>query len=482
MNRAWLGFLLGLIGISALADCSLTNLGVVPLPDRGYERYKSFPGGLYPDFSNNAPPAHLSAALDIADSEIRPLNRDGNVDEEQGRIVMTSIGMSNTTQEFASKGPDAFKRRADADPSKNSRLIIVDGAQGGRPSTDWTNGTSTTWSTVLSRVAGAGVSSNQVQVLWMKQAQRGPPNNFPSHAQMLQADLEQIMRNAKVHFPNLKIAYVSSRTRSYSAGAPESTLNPEPQAFESAFSVKWMIEKQISGDASLNHDRTKGAVRAPLILWGPYLWADGTVGRSDGFIWRCNDLENDLTHPNTNGTAKVGAQLLAFFKTHPSATPWFLKKTVIGQPPNCTIAADITNGIAPLAVRFSANASDPDGTIRDHQWTFDDGTFATNAAPVKVFKTPGVYTPRVTVTDNNGNTLTRSITIRVGAVALGNPSLLEGRFEFPVVGATNYEFVVQRSDDLTSWVPVFTNRGPFTFSQSAPLAPGRYFRALLQPF
>src|SRR5688500_14773787 len=134
MKRKWLTFFVGLSAISAWADCALTNLGIVPLPDRGYERYKNFAGGLYPDFSNNAPPSHLSASIELV-NVIRPLDREGNVDEQQGRIVMASIGMSNTTQEFASKGPEAFKRRADADPARNSRLMIVDGAQGGQAST-----------------------------------------------------------------------------------------------------------------------------------------------------------------------------------------------------------------------------------------------------------------------------------------------------------------------------------------------------------
>jgi hypothetical protein len=474
--------LLGVVWLPwlAVADCTLTNLNITPLPDRAYEFYKGLPGGLYPNFSNNPPPAHFAAGLNIATNEINPLDANGNEDEATGKIVMTSIGMSNTTQEFASKGPEAFKRRADADPAKNPRLIIVDGAQGGQPSTSWTNRNSSTWNNVHTRLANAGVNSNQVQVLWMKQARKGPPNNFPTHAQLLQADLEQIMRNAKFHFPNLKIAYVSSRTRCYSVGSPESTLNPEPQAFESAFSVKWMIEKQINGDTNLNFNPAQGAVVAPLILWGPYLWADGTVGRSDGFIWRCNDLETDLTHPNTNGTAKVGAQLLAFFKTDPTATPWFLKNTVIGQPPTCTISAEVTHGVAPLTVNFSADASDADGTIRDYQWTFDDGTFATNANPTKIFKTPGTYTARVTATDNDGNTVMRSVTISVAAVALANASISGNQFQMNVLGATNYNYVVQRSDDLTDWISVITNRGPFTFT-STNLGLSRFYRAVLEP-
>jgi hypothetical protein len=235
----------------------------------------------------------------------------------------------------------------------------------------------------------------------MKQARRQPSASgaFPAHAQALQADLETILRTCRTRYPNLKIAYLSSRTRAY-VETPGS-LNPEPFAYESAFAVKWLIEKQIKGAADLNFDPSRGAVVAPWVAWGPYLWADGLAPRSDGFTWACSDLESDFTHPSASGgVPKVARQLLAFFKTDPAATPWFLRKSVVGQPPDCALSADVTNGIAPLTVNFSAAASDPDGIIRDYQWTFDGGTFATNANPQKLFKTPGVYTARLTVTDN----------------------------------------------------------------------------------
>ena len=67
--------------------------------------------------------------------------------------MLTSIGMSNTTQEFSSAGSGAFKPRADADPAKNPRLVIVDGAQGGQDSSDWLDPEGATWSTLNSRLA-----------------------------------------------------------------------------------------------------------------------------------------------------------------------------------------------------------------------------------------------------------------------------------------------------------------------------------------
>lgn len=222
---------------------------------------------------------------------------------------------------------------------------------------------------------------------------------------------------------------------------------------------------------------------APWLAWGPYLWADGTAARSDGFTWLCSDLESDYTHPSaTGGVVKVARQLLAFFKTDPTATPWFLRKTLTGQPPALTASANVSNGLAPLTVNFSASASDPDGTIRDYQWTFDDGTFAADANPGKIFNTPGVYAARVTVTDDSGNAVTRSVQVNVAAVALERAAFLSGgQLQCAVLGPTNYEFVVQRSEDLANWVSVVTNRGPFTFTDTNAIAPKRFYRASVQP-
>src|SRR5437867_2842574 len=354
----------GLCGTLARADCSLTSVGIKPLPELGLGAYKGYPGGLYPNYANNRPPAHFAAGMMIATNQIQPLGTSGNL-TNTGKIVLLSIGMSNTTDEWSSLGTSTFKALADADPSKNPRLVIVDGAQGGEASTDWTNFNSTTWSTVASRLASAGVSNTQVQVLWMKHARRNPAGSgaFPLHAQALQGDEEIILRDAKLKYPNLKIAYLSSRTRAYTSDA--STLNPEPYAFESGFSVKWLIEKQINGQ--LNYDPNQGPAVVPWLSWGPYLWADGMTPRGDGFTWLCSDVQNDFTHPtDTGGVPKVAHQLLDFFKTDPTATPWFLKKPVAGQP-TCRAAADVTNGVAPLLVHFTPSIT---GSVTQVVWTF----------------------------------------------------------------------------------------------------------------
>ena len=75
----------------------------------------------------------------------------------------------------------------------------------------------------------------------------------------------------------------------------------------------------------MNYDSAKGRVRSPLLLWGPYLWADGVKGRkSDDLVWKREDFAGDGTHPSTTGRQKVAEMLLGFFKSDTNARVWFL--------------------------------------------------------------------------------------------------------------------------------------------------------------
>lgn len=128
------------------------------------------------------------------------------------------------------------------------------------------------------------------------------------------------LHNAKDRFPNLKIAYLSSRIY---AGYALNPLNPEPHAYETAFAVKWLIADQIAGMPELNYDPCRGQVRCPWVAWGPYLWADGVKGRKDGLVWLRDDLGEDGTHPAMSGREKVANLLLDFLKKDPTSRPWF---------------------------------------------------------------------------------------------------------------------------------------------------------------
>ena len=303
-----------------------------PLNDLGSDEYvrleggpTGFTGGLYPSGQNSRPAAHEASGVELA-NQIQPLDAAGDPDPA-GTIVMTSVGMSNAGMEFAE-----FIRWAEDDPEVNQDLLIVNGAQAGAVSDDWTDPDAPTWDVVEQRLAHHGVTPEQVQVVWVKQTRTGS-GDFPEKAQIVQEDLEIIARNLLIHFPNVRLAYYSSRTRSYTYWQG---LSPEPAAFENGFSVKWMIEAQIDGDPDLNFEPEAGPVVAPYLSWGPYLWIDGENERSDGRVWLTSDLIQDCTHPSESGVDKVADQLLDYFKTDTTTAPWFLED---GTPPDPTPTA-----------------------------------------------------------------------------------------------------------------------------------------------
>ena len=301
--------------------------GLIPITEMTKGRYKGQGGGLYGDGRNTPPDSHQAAARKEL-ARIQPLDAEGKP-SRTGKIVLISLGMSNTTQEFS-----FFKKLADADPNKSPHVVTVDCAQGGQAAHEWAvpderrnKERPSPWVVMDRRIEKAGFSPAQVQVVWLKQAQMGPAGlgEFPKHAQSLQNDTAEILRMLKIRFANLRIAYLSSRIYWGYATGP---LNPEPYAYESAFSVRWLIEDQINGNPDLNYDPAKGPVKSPLLLWGPYLWADGVNSRkSDELVWKREDLAGDGTHPSMSGRRKVAEMLLRFFKTDPNATAWFLKKS-----------------------------------------------------------------------------------------------------------------------------------------------------------
>ncbi len=289
-----------------------------PLTEMGNTDYQGYKGGLYPNGKNERPADHEKAGLALARA-IQPLDQQGNPSPD-GKIVLLSVGMSNTTQVFST-----FKKLADAEADKNPRLIIVDGAQGGMTAAriqdpDDGGGGANFWSVVDKRLQAAGVTREQVQAVWIKQADAGPTQGFPKYAQTLQAELTRIVQIFPKRFPNAKLVYLSSRTY---GGYARTKLNPEPYAFESGFSVKWLIEQQIKGAPALNYDAARGPVMAPWLSWGPYLWAKGAERRSDGFYYEESDFAKDGTHPSAAGQRKVAEQLLRFFKTDTTTRAWF---------------------------------------------------------------------------------------------------------------------------------------------------------------
>jgi hypothetical protein len=306
---------------------------VKPLPDMGPgDRYHGFEGGLYPGSLRDRPADHEAAGVALA-ARVQPLDADGDPDPD-GKIVLMSVGMSNTNQAFS-----GFMRVARNDAEINPRVALVNGAMGGvvaslmsaedgrmRP----VGSLFRYWDELDATLKRAGVTRAQVQAVWIKQADAGPSQGFPAYAETLRDELAQIVQIIHRRFPNARLVYLSSRTY---GGFARTRLNPEPYAYESGLSVKWLIERQLQGDLALNFDPSKGEARAPWLSWGPYLWANGPRPNADGYSYKETDFSPaDGTHESPAGQDKIGKRLLDFFKSDPTTRPWFVVSKRRGNP------------------------------------------------------------------------------------------------------------------------------------------------------
>ncbi|GAA1875395.1 ThuA domain-containing protein [Myceligenerans crystallogenes] len=87
--------------------------------------------------------------------------------------------------------------------------------------------------------------------------------------------------------------------------------------------------------------------------------------------------------------------------------------------PIAQASADVTDGLAPLAVQFSSEGTrHPSGEPISLQWTFGDGSEpSTEANPSHTYTENGRYTAQLVATDAAGNSGVANVTIVVGNVA-----------------------------------------------------------------
>lgn len=392
------------------ADCSKTELGRIPLSQPGEWAYLGQGGGLYPGGAMEPPPPQAALAAQAA-AVVQPRAADGQPDPD-GQMVLLSIGMSNATQEY-----QRFMALAAAASGLHPRLKLVDGAQGGQTAAVIRDPAANFWQVVQQRLSQAGAAAGQVQAVWLKEANARPTQPFPSHAQALTDDLAAIVVLLKERFPNLQLVYLSSRIY---AGYASSNLNPEPYAYESGFSVRWLIERQLSGAPELNADPSRGPVRSPVLLWGPYLWADGLRPRAeDGLTWACADFAEDGTHPADSGRAKVAGLLLNFFRESPSSRPWFL--AIEGATPAASATPDRARATRdPRPTTGTPVASATLGTPRATRTvpTRERPSPGPSRTPGAETRTPAIPQPSPTIWWVNNYRLLLPLLLRVQALPL----------------------------------------------------------------
>jgi hypothetical protein len=301
-------------------DITGTTTPIVPLTDLGTGTYLGSEGGLYLNGSNVMPSSHDADGVAFAQS-IQPLDANGNVDPN-GKYALLSMGMSVTFDTFLK-----FVQNSTADPSLNKSLVFVPAAQPRLGAVDWANINGPAWvDTFTYFLPQAGVTPQQVVAAWVEDVDANPNGTFPADMAKLQSEYETAAQLLHTEFPNLKMAFFSSREyAAYENGLPHPG-DKEPYAYESGFAVRGMIQDQLNGVAAMNYNPANGPVVAPWVAWGPYLWADGLIARGDGLVWPCYYFESDGQHPSskTGGSEQDANMLLNFMKTDDATAPWFL--------------------------------------------------------------------------------------------------------------------------------------------------------------
>ncbi|HEY0696784.1 MAG TPA: hypothetical protein VGD43_03135, partial [Micromonospora sp.] len=183
--RRILAALVAFTAVTVVGMPEAVAAGAVPINDLGSGSYLGFQGGLYPGGSNAVPVAHRTVGVNRA-LRVQPLDTSGTP-SANGRYVLLSIGMSNTTQEFCSGdasgcAPYSFIGQAAADPQVNhDKMAIVDGAAGGQTASTWDSPTDANYDRVRdTRLAPLGLTERQVQVVWLKVANANPSVSLPA--------------------------------------------------------------------------------------------------------------------------------------------------------------------------------------------------------------------------------------------------------------------------------------------------------------
>lgn len=266
-------------------------------------------------------------------------------------------------------------------PRVGSHVYLFNGAKGGEFLGRWDPNSpdndcqdkECNYTRVAADLANNGFSESQVQVIVLHAANGYPycdlagdhcrpdiqdktPDAYRAEATMgdIVRYLKQGYNGHPPRYPNLKQVFLMSRNYGgYARNAPTDAklgcVNPEPFAYELAFSVQRLIVAQVNQTYPItspdNYSGTVDYSNAPWFDWGPYLWASGQFQRSTDLLNWCNNnpgticeghrdfrfgnvaddgLYGDLTHPRWEGQQKAAAKILEWLTDPNNAfvAPW----------------------------------------------------------------------------------------------------------------------------------------------------------------
>jgi len=286
-------------------DCPTNTTTLLPLTEMANSEFSGFKGGKYQS-SNKIPVAHALYGMEQA-KQLVPLNKLGVADSNEGKIGMLVLGFSTAAM------TGRFVREINYLSNSNKALEIIIGAQGGRDINHMTAIASTYWLSVDSVIVKSGNTASQIQIIWLSSGDvESYAMQFPQQCYTQIEKYQATLKNIKSLFPNCRIVMLSDRTYAGYVGlnGEGPAQLAEPTAYYNGWTIKWLIQKQIDGEAGFNY------VDIPFIDWGPYLWVNGTAPNQKGYTWHCTDAGKGGIHPSSKGRMKEAALVYNYFSNN----------------------------------------------------------------------------------------------------------------------------------------------------------------------
>lgn len=302
-------------------NCGALTPGLIPLTDLGPGFFEGYQGGLFPGGANAENPAssHFKKGRSFA-KNLQPLDSLGNINYDRGVILMGGFGPSIPGHLMDELVP--IVRDTTDDIYKTNICFDAINMSAGGKGLDYAIGSDSTkyWNNMKNKITGKGYNILQMQVGWIyfnDKWDTAAEITFPDEPMQVADDLTTYLQLLKIYFPNIKIVFVSGR---HYGGFCDTLMEQyaaisEPSSYYNNFAVKWLIERQITGDPDLRYFGIN--TKVPFITWGNYFWTNGASPRiTDGRNYPCEKFSvTDGYHLTDSTNVEDANYMMNYFYT-----------------------------------------------------------------------------------------------------------------------------------------------------------------------
>ena len=179
--------------------------------------------------------------------------------------------------------------------------------------------------------------------------------------------------------------------------------------------------------------------------------------------WNFGDGGTSTSQNPSHTYANAGTYTVKLTVTDSEGLTDSISKQVVvggGGAPQASFTFAPANPKPGEAVQFTDRSSDPDGTIKSWAWDFGDGKSSTEQNPAHQYAKRGLYTVKLTVTDNDGLTGSTTKQLTVGAV---QPTVAVHCYPNPASTQTTFKYTLP-SGTAKALLSLFDATGRLVFS------------------